>query len=172
MFHHAQRRHPWKIFGNSRAARQRHYSCRVSLHSLKVYETQGGSTFSWQLEEIVLKSNVARVLRAVGWRILPFLREQFALDSVKITISRPTTATLLRETLGLRVDAIPTIIVLNRPADGDCGRGCSVLVEKDCRAMCSFSCWRRIHTKYVSFPHPPPWNLCQSPPPTQLPCIL
>ncbi|PBK80575.1 tetrapyrrole biosynthesis, uroporphyrinogen III synthase [Armillaria gallica] len=85
----------------------------VSLHSLKVYETQGSSTFSLQLKEIV------PVRPTVPWWIvffapsaaefvLPFLREQFDLDTVKVAVIGPTTATFLREILGLRVDAIPT----------------------------------------------------------------
>ncbi|KAK0442102.1 tetrapyrrole biosynthesis, uroporphyrinogen III synthase [Armillaria borealis] len=60
-------------------------SAGVFLHSLKVYETQGSSTFSQQLKGIV-PSETDYAMIAIG----------------------PTTATFLRETLGLRVDAIPT----------------------------------------------------------------
>ncbi len=85
----------------------------VILHSLRVYETQGSSTFSQQLKEI------APVRPTVPWWIvffapsaaefvLPFLREQFDLESVRVGAIGPTTATFLCETLGLRVDAIPT----------------------------------------------------------------
>ncbi|PBK70585.1 tetrapyrrole biosynthesis, uroporphyrinogen III synthase [Armillaria solidipes] len=85
----------------------------VFLHSLKVYGTQGNSTFSQQLKGIV------SVRPTVPWWIvffapsaaefvLPFLKEQFDLDSVKIAAIGPTTATFLRETLGLRVDSILT----------------------------------------------------------------
>ncbi|KAK0215644.1 tetrapyrrole biosynthesis, uroporphyrinogen III synthase [Armillaria fumosa] len=88
-------------------------SVGVSLYSLKVYETRGSSTFSQQLKRIV------PVRPSVPWWIvffapsaaefvLPFLKEQFDLDSVKIAVIGPTTATFLGETLGLRVDAIPT----------------------------------------------------------------
>ncbi len=85
----------------------------VSLHSLRVYETQGSSTFLQQLKGIV------PVRPTVPWWIvffapsaaefvLLFLREQFDLDTVNVGAIGPTTATFLRETLRLRVDAIPT----------------------------------------------------------------
>ncbi len=85
----------------------------VILHSLKVYETQGSSTFLQQLKGIV------PVRPTVPWWIvffapsaaefvLPSLREQFDLDTVNVAAIGPTTATFLRETLGLRVDAIPS----------------------------------------------------------------
>ncbi|KAK0192074.1 tetrapyrrole biosynthesis, uroporphyrinogen III synthase [Armillaria mellea] len=85
----------------------------ISLHSVKVYETQGSSTFSQQLKGIVPVRQTVRwwiVLFAPSAAefVLPSLKEQFDLDSVKIAVIGPTTATFLRETLGLRVDAIPT----------------------------------------------------------------
>ncbi|KAK0449618.1 tetrapyrrole biosynthesis, uroporphyrinogen III synthase [Desarmillaria tabescens] len=84
----------------------------VSLHPLKVYETQGSTSFSQHLKEIVSER-----LKAPWWIVffapsaaefvLPFLKEHFDIDSVKIAVIGPTTATFLRETLKLRVDAVP-----------------------------------------------------------------
>ncbi|KAK0496489.1 tetrapyrrole biosynthesis, uroporphyrinogen III synthase [Armillaria luteobubalina] len=88
-------------------------SAGVFLYSLKVYETQGSSTFSQQLKKIVpmrptMPWWIVFFAPSAAEFVLPFLKEQFDLDSVKIAVIGPTTATFLRETLGLRVDAIPT----------------------------------------------------------------
>ncbi|SJL16202.1 uncharacterized protein ARMOST_19721 [Armillaria ostoyae] len=87
-------------------------SAGVFLHSLKVYETQGSSTFSQQLKGIVPVRPttpwwIVFFAPSAAEFVLPLLKDQFDLDPVKIAIG-PTTATFLRETLGLRVDAIPT----------------------------------------------------------------
>ncbi|KAK0204209.1 tetrapyrrole biosynthesis, uroporphyrinogen III synthase [Desarmillaria ectypa] len=84
----------------------------VSLHSLKVYETQGSSTFSQHLKKIVPKRPnapwwIVFFAPSAAEFVLPFLNEQFDLDSVKIAVIGPTTATFLHETLKLRVDAVP-----------------------------------------------------------------
>ncbi|PBK63412.1 tetrapyrrole biosynthesis, uroporphyrinogen III synthase [Armillaria solidipes] len=85
----------------------------VVLHFLKVYKTQGSSTFSQQLKGIVpLRPTVPWWIvffaPSAAEFVLPFLKEQFDLESVKIAAIGPTTAAFLHETLGLRVDAIPT----------------------------------------------------------------
>ncbi|KAK0442098.1 tetrapyrrole biosynthesis, uroporphyrinogen III synthase [Armillaria borealis] len=85
----------------------------VVLHPLKVYETQGSSTFPQHLKGIVpLRPTVPWWIvffaPSAAEFVLPFLKEQFDLDSVKIAAIGPTTATFLRETLRIRVDAIPT----------------------------------------------------------------
>ncbi|KAK0482410.1 tetrapyrrole biosynthesis, uroporphyrinogen III synthase [Armillaria novae-zelandiae] len=85
----------------------------VSLYSLKVYETQGSSTFSQQLKRIVPARPsvpwwIVFFAPSAAEYVLPFLKEQFDLDSVKIAVIGRTTGTFLSETLGLRVDALPT----------------------------------------------------------------
>ncbi len=84
----------------------------VILHSLKVYETQGSSTFLQQLKGIVpVRPTVWSIVffaPSAAEFVLPSLREQFDLDTVNVAAIGPTTATFLRETLGLRVDAIPS----------------------------------------------------------------
>ncbi|KAK0232124.1 tetrapyrrole biosynthesis, uroporphyrinogen III synthase [Armillaria nabsnona] len=83
----------------------------VSLHSLKVYETQGSSTFSQYLKGIIpVRPNVPWgivffALSAAEF-VLLFLREQFDVGSVKVVVIGPTTATFLHETVGLCVDVI------------------------------------------------------------------
>ncbi|KAG7447043.1 tetrapyrrole biosynthesis, uroporphyrinogen III synthase [Guyanagaster necrorhizus] len=84
----------------------------VSLYSLKVYETQGSSTFSQCLKEIVPERPttpwwIVFFAPSAAEFVLSFVKEGFDLDLVKIAAIGPTTGTFLRETVKLRVDAVP-----------------------------------------------------------------